>query len=74
MTLADNIRNARQTENLSQGELAEMLGVHQTYISMIERGLNIPSIEHLDRMADIFGCTTDWLLGRDEKYINRKEN
>lgn len=72
MTLADNIRNARQTENLSQRELAEMLGVHQTYVSMIERGLNTPTVELLDRMADIFGCSTDWLLGR-EKFINRKE-
>ena len=70
MTLADNIRNARQTENLSQGELAEMLGVHQTYVSMLERGLNTPTVELLDRMADIFDCSTDWLLGRDKKQIN----
>ncbi|MDE6021463.1 MAG: helix-turn-helix transcriptional regulator [Ruminococcus sp.] len=74
MTLADNIRNARQTENLSQGELAEMLGVHQTYVSMIERGINVPSLEQVERMADIFSCSVDWLLGRDEKYISRKEN
>ncbi len=74
MALADNIRNARQTGNLSQGELAEKLGVHQTYVSMIERGLNLPSLEQLDRMADIFDCTTDQLLGRDKKQTDRKEN
>ena len=66
MTLASNIRNARQVKNLSQIELAKMLGVHQTYISQIERGLNIPTVDILDRMADALECSVDGLLGRTE--------
>lgn len=67
MTLADNIRNMRQAAKLSQEELAKTLGVHQTYVSMLERGLNVPSIEILERMADVFDCSVDLLLGREKK-------
>lgn len=71
MTLASNIREARQIKKISQSEFAEMLNVHQTYISMMERGLNVPTVELLDRMADILDCSVDGLLGRDAKYITR---
>ena len=74
MTLASNIREARQIKNISQGELAEILHVHQTYISQIERGLNVPSVELLDRMADVFDCSVDRLLGRDPKYFTKERN
>lgn len=74
MTLADNIRNARQAENLSQGELAEMLGVHQTYISQVERGTSSLTIARLEQIADVLECSVDGLLGRDEKFMKRKEN
>lgn len=71
MTLASNIREARQIKNISQGEFAEMLHVHQTYISQVERGLHVPTVELLDRMADVLDCSVDGLLGRDTKYIKK---
>lgn len=32
------IKQARQWRNMTQTEVAEQLGIHQTYYSMIERG------------------------------------
>lgn len=70
MTLAENITEARKARNLSQRDFAERLEVHQTYISQLERGLKLPSLDVLDRMADVLDCSVDTLLGRDKKIKN----
>lgn len=66
-TLANNIRKARQAKDLTQDELAGMLGEYSVYVSAFECGIEIPSLKQLVRMADIFDCSIDWLLGREEK-------
>lgn len=73
MTLADNIRKTRKAKGMSQGELAEMFNVHQTYISQVERGTSNLTIAKLEQIADVLDCSIDGLLGR-EKFIIRKEN
>jgi transcriptional regulator with XRE-family HTH domain len=45
-----------------QEELAEALGVVQSHISAIERGLKEPSSTILLRIARKYGKTVDWLL------------
>ena len=67
--LASNISEARKARNLSQQDLAEMIEVHQTYISQIERGLDVPTLKVIDRIADVLDCSVDTLLGRDNKKI-----
>ena len=74
MTLASNIKEARQVKNISQSEFAEMLNVHQTYVSMIERGLSVPTVELLDRIADVLDCSVDGLLGRKKFVEQNLEN
>ena len=66
-TLANNIKNERLANNLSQDELAEMLGEYSVYVSAFEQGIEIPSLRQLVRMADIFDCSVDWLLGREKR-------
>lgn len=66
-TLADNIRKARQAKNLSQNELAEKINEYSVYVSAFEHGIEIPSLSQLVRMADVFDCSVDWLLGREKK-------
>ncbi len=70
--LASNISEARKARNLSQQDLAEMIEVHQTYISQLERGLDVPTLKVIDRIADVLDCSVDTLLGRDNKKIERK--
>lgn len=69
MTLAENIAEARKARNLSQSDFARMLEVHQTYISQLEKGLKLPSLDVLVRMADVLDCSVDTLLGRDNKKL-----
>ena len=71
--LASNISEARKARNLSQQDLAEMIEVHQTYISQLERGLDVPTLKVIDRIADVLDCSVDTLLGRDRKNFWKEE-
>ena len=60
------IRDLREDHDLTQATLAELLQVHQTTYSDYERGkLNVP-LSVLDRLADYYGVSVDYLLGRTE--------
>lgn len=58
------LRDLREDRDLKQRTLAELLQVHQTTYSDYERGnLNIP-LAVLDVLADFYGVSVDYLLGR----------
>lgn len=61
-----NIKDIRTRKNLTQAEVAKALGVSSVVYSRYENGTRQPSIEVLIQMADIFGVTVDYLLGRQE--------
>ena len=61
------IRDLREDKDLAQKEVAEMLKIHQTTYSDYELGhLNIP-MDVLDRLADFYKTSTDYLLGRTDE-------
>lgn len=57
------LRKYRLDKNLTQEQLANMLGVAKTTISMWESGDRKPDIFMLKKIADLFGISTDDLLG-----------
>jgi len=59
----DVVRRLREEKGLSQEQLAERVGVSQSMITYIERGLKQPSVAVLKRIASEFECTVDELLG-----------
>lgn len=60
--LGDVISNARLARGLTQAELAAMINVTQPALHRYEHGLREPEPEILDRLADVIGVTTDFLL------------
>jgi len=48
---AQNVRKRRMELNLSQEELAELAGVHRTYVGMLERGEKNVTIYNIERIA-----------------------
>lgn len=72
MGLSNNISELRIIRGVSQEELAEKIGVHQTFISHIEKGIKTPTVSMLVAIADELDYSMDYLLDR-EKFINRKE-
>lgn len=62
-----NIRNLREDNDKLQRELAEYLNVKQTTYSKYELGkINIP-IEIYVKLADYYGVSIDYLVGRTKK-------
>ena len=62
----ENIRKLRLDNGYTQKQIAEMLGVSQNTYSQYEIGvLNYP-VDVIIKMADFYGTTTDYLLGRTD--------
>lgn len=57
-------RIRRSRGSFSQRQLAKMVGVSAAYISRLERGERIATLQLLERMADALGVDLDWLRGR----------
>lgn len=63
----ENIRNLREDNDKTQKELADYLNVKQTTYSKYELGkINIP-VEVFIKLADYYGVSVDYLLGRTKK-------
>ena len=60
----NRLRDVREDRDLKQRDIAELLKVHQTTYSDYELGgLNIP-VAALHALADFYGVSIDYLLGR----------
>ena len=62
-----NLRNLRTEHKLSQKNLAQILGIDHQTISRLERDYNEPNLEILEKLADYFKCSVDYLLGREQE-------
>lgn len=58
------IKEYRKTRGMSQAELAKHVGVERSTVAKWESGSNHPQAAHLVKLAEIFGCSVDELLGR----------
>src|SRR5215472_11535691 len=51
MLIGTRLRELRKQRNLSQGDITEVIGLPRSYISRIENGHAVPSLETLQRLA-----------------------
>lgn len=58
------IRDLREDMDLNQTEVAKLLFTSQTVYSRYERGVLTIPVEHLLILADFYGVSTDYILGR----------
>ena len=62
-TIGNHLRLLRKSHNMTQRELAALLGVTKQAVSKWECGLCAPDLSVLVHIARIFSVTTDDLLG-----------
>ena len=62
LTFGKRIRSIRTGKNISQEKLAELCGLHPTYIGQIERGEKSPTIDSIYKIAEGFGMSMEELF------------
>lgn len=61
-TLARNIRRIRGERRLSQEALADVAGLHRTYVGSIERSERNVSIDNIEKLANALRVSMSELL------------
>lgn len=61
------LRKHRLLANLTQEQLAFEAGLERSYISMLERGLNVPTVTTLFAIANALNCSPSTLLAEVEQ-------
>ena len=62
--LGERLKTLRIENHLRQDQVARLVNVEKSSISMYETGVRQPSYITLVRLADVFNVSTDYLLGR----------
>ena len=61
----DNLLHLRQQRNMTQEQLAMLLGVSRQSVAKWESGQSTPEVDKLVKMADLFGCSLDEFVSGD---------
>lgn len=61
------LREIRRKAGISQEKLAELAGLHRTYVSGVERGLRNISLENIERLAVALDVEMASLMPKREK-------
>jgi transcriptional regulator with XRE-family HTH domain len=62
LTFAKRIKEARTSQGISQEKLAELCGLHRTYVSSVERGERNITVDNMERLASALGVDLRKLL------------
>ncbi|WP_195269661.1 helix-turn-helix transcriptional regulator [Eubacterium sp. 1001713B170207_170306_E7] len=71
--LGQRLRQFRKDAHLTQNQLAKKAGITPTYLSIIERGAQLPRLETFIRLANILSVSADDLL-MEEPAENRDDS
>ena len=64
------LREVRKKKNLTLKELGAIIGVGESTLSQYEDGKRQPDFETLDKIADFFNVSVDYLLGRVDHNVS----
>lgn len=67
MLIQERLRELRKEKKETQAQVAQAVGLVEQHYQKFERGVNLPSLENAWRLADHFGVSIDYLVGRSEK-------
>lgn len=74
MCFFDNLKKCRQQKNLSQKEIAELIGVAPSTYSLYESGKREPDVEKLKLISKVLCVSADYLLfGVENTHTLNKE-
>lgn len=69
----NRIKELREAKGKTLAQMSDEIGVTDNNISRYEHDLRNPKLKTLCTIADYFGVSLDYLLGRtNERYVNKK--
>ena len=74
MNFGDILKKLRKDKNLTQDELAQKINSSRSNIANYENGKNMPSVEILQKLSELFDVSTDYLLGKSDQRNPEKVN
>ena len=69
MNINQTILELRKERGLSQKSVADAVGISQSTIAKIEINRNEATASTIRKLADFFGVSADYLLGRSDEYL-----
>ena len=69
MNFSSRLKALRKSQKITQESLAKIIGVERSSVGKYEANNVIPSIDVLNRIADYFNVSVDYLLGRETNDI-----
>lgn len=71
--LGENIQTIRKYRKMKQQELADAIGINMQSLSKIERGVNYPTFDTLEKIMDVLDVTPNELLSGEWKFLQQGE-
>ncbi|MGI0120170.1 LexA family protein [Zooshikella sp. RANM57] len=68
-TLGKRLKERRKSLGLTQGQIAEAIGISASSVTLWERGNTAPKGENLFALCNILNCEQNWLLYGDEGSV-----
>lgn len=68
--IGKRIFHLRKSLNLTQKELAKKAGITEATLSRYENNRRKPKAEVVKKIAEVLGCTTDYLLGQSDNKVS----
>lgn len=66
LTIADKLKALRSKKGVNQDIAAEACEISRIGLARYETGQRVPRAEIVSRLADYYGVTVDYLLGRED--------
>ena len=63
----EKLRSMREEAGLRQGQIAEYLGVTQTFISKVETGERNLTVDQLEKLVNLYGYSLDIFAGAEHE-------
>ena len=64
--IKDRLRELRKEKGETQAQVAKAIDILEQQYQKYERGANFPNLENAWKLADHFGVSVDYLIGRSE--------
>lgn len=68
-TLIQKLIELRKENGFSQADIAEILCVSRQAVCKWENGQSVPNADNLKLLAEIYGVSVDWMIGRETECL-----